>query len=211
VIQYQLGTAAAKRRAAVAAGIGSATSLAPVVLSLELVPKLGWSPPAVFWALALAVGALLVVRTSVQYAGGKRRLTALRVRLDDASVTTETARASLTIGRGEVERIVEVAGTLGGIRVESRPDPRTGVVLVASLPRGGDGFGDVRTTLEQWRPIERRPRASRAVRIGFGVGVVAAIFFLPFVLDELVGRSKLVAAVIVLLAWAVMRWVVRGR
>ncbi|HEX3772384.1 MAG TPA: hypothetical protein VHV30_16015 [Polyangiaceae bacterium] len=211
MIPYQLGPAEAKRRAAWAAGVGAVTTLAPVVLALELVPRLGWSPPAVFWGVAVAVGALIVVRTVTQFAMGRRRLTALRVRVDDASITTENARTSLTIMRAEVERIVEIAGTLGGIRVEARPDPRTGVVLVASVPRGGESFGDVRAALEQWRPIERRPRASRAVRVGMGVGVVAAIFFLPFVLDELVDRSKAVAAVIVLLAWAVMRWVLRGR
>jgi hypothetical protein len=211
VIEYQLGPAAAKRRAAVAASIGGATTLAPVVLALELVPKLGWSPPVMFWALVVAAGVLLVVRTAVQYLTGRRRLAALRVRVDDVAITTESPRASLTIGRGEVERIVEIAGTLGGVRVESRPDPRTGVVLVASVPRGGESFGDVRATLEQWRAIDRRPRASRGLRVAFGVGVVAAIFFLPFVFDELVGRSRVVAAGMVLLGWAAVRWVMRGR
>lgn len=211
MIRYQLGVAAAGRRAAVAAGIGAATTLAPVVLALELAPRLGWSLPVVFWVLAAAIGALIVARTASQYATGKRRLAALRVALDDDAITTESARDVLTIARGEVARIVEIAGTLGGLRVESRPDPRTGVVLVASVPRGGESFGDVRAGLEQWRAIERRPRVSRGVRVLFGVGVIAAIFFLPFVLDELVGRSKALAAALVLLAWAITRWVMRGR
>jgi len=34
---------------------------------------------------------------------------------------------------------------------------------------------------------------------------------MPFVLDDFVARSKVVAAVIVLLAWAVARWTMRGR
>ena len=44
-----------------------------------------------------------------------------------------------------------------------------------------------------------------------GAAVVAAVFFLPFLLDDFVARSKLVAAIIVLLAWAVARWTMRGR
>jgi hypothetical protein len=211
VIRYQLGAPAAKRRAAVASGIGAATTLAPVVLALELVPRLGVPPSGIFWALAMAIAALIVARTASQYATAKRRLAALRVTLDDQFIATENARDTLTIARGEVARIVEIAGALGGVRVETRPDRRTGVVLVATVPRGGESFGDVRAALEQWRPIERRPRLGLGVRVLFGAGVVAAIFFLPFLLDDLVGRSKAVAVALVLLAWAITRWVMRGR
>jgi hypothetical protein len=210
VIRYQLGAAAARRRAAAAAAIGAATTLAPVVLALELVPRLGWSPSAMYWVLAVGVVALVVARTTSQYATSARRLRALRVTLDDDAIATESARDALTIGRAEVARIVEIAGALGGVRVESQPD-RRGVVLVAVVPRGGDNFGDVRAGLAQWRPIERRPRVGLGVRLLFGASVVAAIFFLPFLLDDLVGRSKVVAAALVLVAWAITRWVMRGR
>jgi hypothetical protein len=211
VIRYQLGSVEAKRRAAVATAIGASVTLAPVVLGLELVPRLGWSPPGTFWALAAAIGALVVARAASQYATARRRLGALRVTLDDDFISTETARDVLTIPRVEVARIVEIAGSLGGVRVEARPDRTTGVVLVASVPRGGENFGDVRAALERWRPIERRPRLGLGVRVLFGAGIVAAIFFLPFVLDDLVGRSKAVAGVLVLAAWGVTRWVMRGR
>jgi hypothetical protein len=211
VIRYQLGARAANRRAAAAALISAATTLAPVVLGLELVPRLGWSPTAAFWALAVAVGVLFVVRAGSQYSTARRRLAALRITVDDEVIVTETARDALTIPRAEVERIVEIAGSLGGLRVEARPDRRTGVVLVATVPRGGENFGDVRAGLEAWRPIERRRRLGRGVRILLGAGVVAAVFFLPFLLDDLVGRSKAVAAALVLLAWVITRWVMRGR
>jgi hypothetical protein len=49
------------------------------------------------------------------------------------------------------------------------------------------------------------------MRVLSGVAVVAAVFFLPFVLDDLVTRSKVLPAVLVLLAWAVTRWTMRGR
>ncbi len=72
-------------------------------------------------------------------------------------------------------------------------------------------FGEVRAALEQWRPIERRARLGLRVRVLSGAAVVAAVFFLPFVLDDIVSRSKVLPAVLVLLAWAVTRWTMRGR
>jgi hypothetical protein len=164
-----------------------------------------------FWALTVAIGALVVVRTLSQYATVRRRLTSLQVTLDDEAITATTASDALTVARERVARIVEVRGALGGLRVESVPDPRTGDVLVASIPRGGDHFGDVRAALERWRPIDRRPRLGVGVRVLTGAGIVASLFFMPFVLDDFVARSKLVAAVIVLLAWAITRWTMRGR
>jgi hypothetical protein len=211
VIRYHLGPVEAKRRAAAASLIGASMTLAPVVLGLELVPRLGWSPSGTFWILAAAIGVLVVARGASQYATAKRRLGALRVTLDEDFISTETARDVLTIPRAEVARIVEISGSLGGVRVEARPDRTSGVVLVATVPRGGENFGDVRAGLERWRPIERRPRLGLGIRVLFGVGIVAAIFFLPFVLDDLVGRSKAIAGVLVLVAWVTARWVMRGR
>ncbi len=211
MIRYRLGAPAAKRRAAAASAIGAATAVAPVVLGFELLPRLGWSPTGMFWLVAAAIGALIVVRTVSQYTTARRRLSALEVTLDDEGIATATPSDALTVARARVARIVEVQGALGGLRVESEPDPRTGVVLVASVPRGGEHFGDVRAALERWRPIERRPRLGIGVRVLSGAAVVAAVFFLPFVLDDFVGRSRAVAGVLVLLAWAVARWTMRGR
>lgn len=211
MIRYRLGAAAAKRRAMAASVVGAVTAVAPVVLGLELLPRLGWSPNGIFWIVAAAIGALIVVRTASQFATTRRRLAALEVTLDDDGIATATSSDMLTVPRTRVARIVEVDGTLGGIRVESEPDARTGVILVASIPRGGERFGDIRAALEQWRPVERRARLGRGVRILSGAAVVAAVFFLPFVLDDLVTRSKVLPAVLVLLAWAVTRWTMRGR
>ncbi len=211
VIRYELGAAAARRRAAAGSAIGAATALAPVVLGLELVPRLGWSPTGIFWVVAVAIGALVVARTVSHYATARRRLGALRVTVDDDAIATATPSDTLTVPRARVARIVEVHGALGGLRVESQPDPRTGVVLIASVPRGGDRFGDVRAALERWRPIQRRPRLGVGVRVLSGAAVVAAVFFLPFLLDDFVARSKVVAALLVVLAWAVARWTMRGR
>jgi hypothetical protein len=211
VIRYRLGAAAAGRRATAAAVVGATIALAPVLLGLELLPRLGWEPTATFWAVAAAIGALVVVRTVSHYQTARRRLASLQVTLDDDAIVTETPGETLTIQRERVARILEIDGELGGVRVESTPDPGSGVVLVANVPRGGDGFGDVRARLEQWRAIDRRPRLGVGVRLLFGAGVVAAVFFLPFLLDDFVARSKVVAAALVVLAWAVTRWAMRGR
>jgi hypothetical protein len=211
VIRYRLGDAAVRRRATVAAAVGATIALAPVLLGLELLPRLGWAPTGTFWAVVTAIGALVLVRTISGYQTARRRLTSLRVALDDDAIVTETPRETLTIPRERVARILEIDGELGGVRVESTPDPGSGIVLVANVPRGGEGFGDLRARLDQWRAIERRPRLGVGVRVLFGAGVVAAVFFLPFLLDDFVARSKVVAAVLVVLIWAVTRWTMRGR
>jgi hypothetical protein len=49
------------------------------------------------------------------------------------------------------------------------------------------------------------------MRVAVGVAVVAAIFFVPFLLEDFVARSKLVAAALVAGMWLVTRVVLRGR
>jgi hypothetical protein len=211
VTRYRLGAAAAKRRARAAAFVRALTALAPVLLAAELLPRLGLAPTGAFSAVAVALVALVVVRTIVQYGTTKRRLVSLLVTVSDDAIVAETPAEVLTIARARVARVVEVDGPLGGIRVESAPDGATGVVLVASVPRGGDGFGEVRAHLELWRAIERRTRRGAGVRLLLGVAVVGALFFLPFVLDDFVARSKLLASSLVLVTWAAIRWTMRGR
>jgi hypothetical protein len=211
VIRYRLGAAAARRRATAAALIGGTIALAPALLGMELLPRLGWVKTGTFWAVTVAIGLLVLVRTISHYSGARRRLTALRVELYDDAIATTTPSQTLSIRRGRIARIVEVDGELGGIRVESTPDPTSGVVIVLNVPRGGDGFGDVRARLVGWHGIERRRRLGVGIRLLFGAGVVAAVFFLPFLLDDFVGRSKVVAVVLVLVVWAIARWTMRGR
>ncbi len=211
VIVYRLDAVAAKRRAGAAAVVRAVTALAPVLLAAELLPRLGWSAPGPVLAVAAALFALVVVRAAVQYGTSKRRLGSLRVTLDDETLAAETAADGLTVPRSRVARIVEIDGVLGGIRVESAPDAATGIVLSATIPRGGDGFGEVRARLEQWRTIERRGRGRFSVRVLLGVAVVVALFFLPFVLDDFVARSRLLAVGVVIAAWGAIRWTMRGR
>jgi hypothetical protein len=80
-----------------------------------------------------------------------------------------------------------------------------------TIPRGGEGFGDVRAHLERWGTIEHRNRRGPLVRLAVGIAVVAAIFFLPFVLEDVVARSPVGAALLVVGAWGAMRWTLRAR
>jgi hypothetical protein len=209
VIQYRLPPEAARRRALAGASVRAVTSLLPVALAVVLLRRLGWAPTGTFWAVVAALIALVGVRALVGYGAMRRRLGALKVTLDQSSVCVDGARDGWAIERANIARIVEVEGALGGLRVESRPDPQSGVVLVVDIPRGGSDWADVRAAALSLGPIERRSRRGPVVRLLMGVLVVAGIFFLPFILDDFVGRSKLVAASLVAVAWLAMRFALR--
>jgi hypothetical protein len=209
-LAYALGNVEAGRRAAIVTAVGAATALAPLVLACELLVRLRWSPPPAFWAVAVAVFVLVVTRASVQLGQARRRLRSLRITMDGDAIATHTARGVVSIARAEVDRIVEIEGPLGGLRVTSHADAR-GATRVVNVPRGGDGFGDVRAQLERWGAVERRGRRGPLVRVGVGLAVVAAVFFLPFLLEDVVARSPAIAGVLVAATWAAMRWALRGR
>jgi hypothetical protein len=210
VIRYRLDDVQATRRARAAAAVGAVTSLAPVGFALVLLTRLGWQPTAPFWAVAVVLVTLVVVRAAVGYGAARRRLRALVVLVTEDDIRVETARDSYAIERTRAARIVEVGGALGGLRVESAPDPRGGGVSVVHVPRGGEAFGELRTCLARWGPIERRGRRGPLVRLAVGAVVVAGIFFVPFLLDDFVARSRIAAAGLVVGMWLVMR-VVIGR
>jgi hypothetical protein len=210
-LEYRLGEGAAIRRARAAVVIGAATSIAPVAFAVMLVRRLGWGPNVAFWAVAGALTALVGVRAVVSYAAIRRRLCALVVAVSESDIRVATQRVTSIIPRLAVARIVEIEGSLGGIRVESHADPATGVISVAEIPRGGPNFAEVRARLEPWRPFERRGRRGPAARLVIGTAIVAAIFFAPFLLEDFVARSRLLAAGLVAAVWAVMRGAIRPR
>jgi hypothetical protein len=208
VVRYRLGLAEATRRARWAAALRAASALAPVALALVLLHRLGFAPSTVFWVVTAILVVLVGTRAGVGYAGARRRLGSLVVTVSDDDIHVENARAGYSIPRSRVARIVEVEGALGGLRVESLPDAQR-EVLEAQVPRGGHGYADVRGKLESWRGIERRGRRGPAVRLAVGAAVVVAIFFVPFLLEDFVARSKLVAAALVGGMWLVARVVTR--
>jgi hypothetical protein len=213
VICYQLGAVAATRRARALAAVGATTAAAPLMLAAGILHRfahrLALTPTSLMWMVAIAGGVLVSVRALVQYSSAKQRLRALRVVVDDHSIATRTAHNAYAIPLARVARIVEIEGALGGLRIESEPEAGNGTVLVASVPCGGEAFAQVRSRLERWRAIERRQRRGPAKRWLLGALIVAAIFFLPFVLDDIAPRSNFIIAAFVALAWMAMRWALR--
>jgi hypothetical protein len=210
-LRYRLGEDAAVRRALASTAVRTMTAAAPVLLAVVLLCRLGWTPNTMFWGVVAALAALLVVRSVLGFRTSRRRLRSLAVTVDDAEIRVENSEDAFGIERARVARIVEVAGALGGVRVESQPDARSGEVLVAEVPRGGAGWSDVRARLESWRSIERRGRRGPAVRVALALLVVAGIFFLPFLLEDFVVRSRGLALALVLVMWAALRWTLRAR
>jgi hypothetical protein len=210
VIRYRLGDAEATRRARWGSVVGASSSLAPIALAIVLLHRLGWAPTTVFWAVVACLVVLVVTRAIAGYSSARRKLSALVVTLSEDDIHVASTRDGYAILRARVARIVEIDGSLGGLRVESYPDAR-GVVFEARVPRGGKGYAEVRARLESWRTIERRGRRAPRVRVALGALVVAGIFFVPFLLDDFVAHSKLVAAGLVAAMWLVMRVVTRGR
>lgn len=211
MIRYTLGEEGVRRRAALAALVTAVTSLAPLVLAVVLLQRLGWGPSPMFWVVVAAAGALVGVRVATGYPRALRRLRALVVTLDEQSIRVDGASDGWSIPRSRVARLVEVEGALGGVRVEAQPEPGSGEIVAVDVPRGGDGFAEVRAHLESWGPLRRRGRSGRAVRLAIGAVVVGCIFFLPFVLEDVVARSKLLPALLVVGTWIAMRVALRGR
>lgn len=211
VIAYRLPASEANRRAVATALVRAASQLMPLVLAVVLLRRLGWAPTGVFWAVVAAIVALVVVRAVAGWTAARRTFAKLVVTVSDEEVRVEGVRDGWTIPRARVARMFEVAGALGGLRVESLPDPRSGIVFVADFPRGGANFPDVRARLETWGAVTRRGRRGPAARVAIGVLVVVAIFFVPFLLEDVVARSRWIAAALVAGMWLVLRASLRVR
>ena len=209
VTRYALDEAAATRRARWAALVSIATPLGPVVLGVVLLRRLAWGPSPLVSAVVAALLALIVVRGCVRYAAVKRRVGMLVVTLEDDEIRVETTRDGVAIARADVTRIVEIDGSLGGLVVESRR--AAGESVEAHIPQGGHGYAELCAKLERWRPVERRPRGRPSTRLMFGAVIVAAFFFVPFFLDDVVAHSKFFAAGMVAASWLALRMVLRGR
>jgi hypothetical protein len=104
--------------------------------------------------------------------------------------------------------VIEVTGSLGGLRVESAPDAR-GEVTVVDIPRGGEAWAEARATIARWGRLEGRSRRGLAVRVGAALAVVAGMFFLPFLFEDFVARSRIAAAVVVVGSWVAVRAAMR--
>jgi hypothetical protein len=182
-----------------------------LLLAGVLAHRLGWH---LSWAVRVALGAipaLVVARAALEFEGARRRLAALQIVVDDQAIAAErSGQGAVAVRRAEVARVVEVGGALGGLRVESLTGARGGRAVVV-VPRGGEAFGEVRAQLERWGRVERRAAPSRMARLALGGGVVAAVYLLPFVLEDLLSHSQALAAALIALAWTLTRRTLRRR
>ena len=208
-LEYTLSPAAARARARVMAAWSAGGTALPPVLVIVLIAQMDLAPLRIIGPIAALVLVLGVVRGVLGYRGTARRLGALAVALDPESLSIRTVRDALRIVPTDVTRIVDVDGPLGGLRLELRESDDLPARI--DLPRGGARFADLRAALAIWRPIDRTPRRRRITRFAFGVMVVLGIFFMPFFVDDVVGRSRIAACAMIVALWAVMRAVLSRR
>jgi hypothetical protein len=202
-LRYALAEAAVLERGRATAIFGAVATVLPPLLVMILVAQLDLAPPTSLMIIAALVVALGAARGAVGYRRVLRRLRALVIRIDPEALVVDTARASLVVPRAAVARIIEIDGPLGGLRVELRPG--RDLPDRVDLPRGGEHFADLRAELGLWSPVTRAPRRRRLTRVMLGVLVVLAIFFVPFFVEDVVARSRVVACAVILGVWLSMR------
>jgi hypothetical protein len=199
--RYALAPRAIALRARMVALSGAAVAVAPAWLVLALVAQLGLASRIVVIAVAIAIGALGVARGLVAYGQAKQRLTSLVIEAGEGELTVTTARGATCIPAAGITRVTEVDGAYGGLRVELTPESTPSRF---DVPRGGEAFGDLRAWLSSRTPIERTARRGLPARIALAVGVVLALFFVPFVVADARG-SRVAVAIVLLAAWGAMR------
>jgi len=202
-LRYALSEEAARARGRAMAAWSAIAVAMPPVLVVVLVTEMHLAEAQLLVPIAALVIALAVVRGIVGYRATVRRLRALAVQVDSDGLAVRTVRGAARIASAEVLRVVEVTGPLGGLRLELRE--REDLPARVDLPRGGARYAELRAALAAWRPVERTPRRGRVARIGFGVAVVLAMFFLPFFVEDVVARSRVAAFAVVLALWVATR------
>jgi MFS family permease len=213
-VTYALAPDAVRRRALATAAMTTAAAIAPIsmalVLFVELGAPVGWRAIVVAAAIVLGLGVMrvLVVRQRIA-----RHLSALKVTLDEDALVVRTRSGTHSIARASIERVREIPGALGGLRLELADgwDGKEDSPASVDVPRGGEGFGELRAALERWQPIVAPKRAATGVRIALGGLVVLVLFFAPFFLDDVFGKSKPTAVGAVLAFWVVARIVLARR
>jgi hypothetical protein len=199
--------AGARNRARAGAAAGTVATVGPVAFGLVLLLRTGATfDKAIVWAVCGAIVVLGSVRSVLAFRRMRGELSALRIELADGALEVRTRRKTHTIPGEAVESITEIPGWLGGLRVNlvlgwdgTRDSPR-----YLDVPRGGDGFGELRAELEKWKAVQLPKRRGRIARIAIGIGIVLGLFFVPFLVAD-VGQSPILAAALVLAGFVAMR------
>ncbi|HEY2512694.1 MAG TPA: hypothetical protein VGI39_17625 [Polyangiaceae bacterium] len=198
---YRLAEEAVDRRAFALAVTGAATAVAPAMLVVVLLVQLGLASKSIAGGVAIAILALGVARAVLAYDRARRRLASLAVQADAEALTVRVGRQVTRIPRAAIERIVEVEGAYGGLRVQVAAE---GLPRRIEVPAGGESFGALRARIGELARIERARRRGAWGKVVLGGVVVLALFFAPFVVADV--RGTRVAAIVVLLAaWGTAR------
>lgn len=213
-VEYRLAPEAALSRARTSAALATFSALAPAVFTVLALYKLDLVP-RVYLLVVLGLLTLLAgARIVFGYQQVLRHLSAFVVRASDDPedvVMIDTRRGRFDVPKKAILRVREIAGTLGGLRVDLEPewDGEKDSPEVVDIPRGGAAFGELRGVFETIKPVELPKKRSRVVRVVLGVAIIFGIFFLPFFIDDVFGKSKLLAVALVLVVWIGLRFVVR--
>ncbi len=223
-VDYRLDPAAVRRRARAVALLGSLALIAPGALIAVLVAGQGVLRNGLVVTTALLLLLLAVVRAAVTYGRLVRQLGRFSVRVQARRGKAEAeaeAEQVLVLRAGQraielrpesIERLVEIAGALGGLRMRIADSELLDVPPQIDIPRGGEGFAELVRAVTAFAPAarfdppRRRPPILRFAR---GAAVVAALFFLPFIAVDFIHRSRLLAYGVALLVFVVVRAALR--
>jgi hypothetical protein len=201
--------------------VGSLALVLPGALIAVLVAGQGVLQSGMVQLTAALLLVLALVRVAVTYQRLVRQLARFSVHLEPGQ---EGEKGALVIRAGQrtielrpesIERLVEIAGTLGGVRVRIADGEHLAGREVPSqidVPRGGEGFAELLRALVAFAPrarFEPPRRRTRLVRIARGAAVVATLFFLPFFAVDFLHRSRLLAYGLALLVFVIVRAALR--
>lgn len=210
---YRLAAPAIARRALFGTLAETVSATAPPLFVLLVLGRLDVAPPRYLAAGAVLLVVLAIARGWTTQKRLTRHLKHFAVEVGPLDVVIGTLRGEHRVPRPAIERIREIPGVLGGLRLDLAEgwDGKDDSPELVDVPRGGQGFAELRTALEDIRPLEAPKRGRRELRIAVFVLVVASIFFVPFALDMIGGQSRLIALAVVLAVWVGMRLLLRPR
>lgn len=211
--RYRLADSAIARRALFGALAETVSATAPPLFVLLVLGRLAVAPPQYLAAGGALLVVLALVRAWTTLKRLKRHLKQFVVEVGPLDVLIGTLRGEHRVPRPAIERIREIPGVLGGLRLDLMQgwDGKDDSPELVDVPRGGEGFSELRAALEDIRPLEAPKRGRRELRIVLFVVVIASIFFVPFILDMIGGQSRLIALGVVLAVWVGMRILLRPR
>lgn len=204
---YGLDGSIARKRALAGAAAGTIATVGPVIFGIILLLRTGTPlDKTIVIAVCGAIGVLAIIRLTVAYGRMKADLSRLKIEVTPEALEVETRRKKHRVPKDAVESITEIPGWLGGLRinlVEGWDGTRSSPEYL-DVPRGGDGFGELRSALETWKPVDLPKKRGRIARVAIGVAIVLGLFFVPFVVADL-GQFPMMAAAMVLVGIVAMR------